>query len=125
MNEALRGSGRTTRLVETACKAAYVGRAVYILTAGTEHAKYLEPMIERTWDAMRGQGGHGIKVESMQHWDKHQQWDWDNMKPAYHGAHPNCLFLVEHFAVEQRLQQIHADIKYLATLAGKLYPHTV
>ncbi len=126
MNEALRGSGRTTRLVEQACKAAWSGRAVYLFAHNAQYAEQLKAQVKDAWFKMADHNlGHGIKVESMKHWEEHRLWDWNEMKPSYNSYHPNCLFLVDHFAVEQRLAQIHADIKHLATLAGKLYPHTV
>lgn len=125
MNEIHRQSGRTTRMLEDACRAAYVGRAVYILVHSHDAARYLEKHVNATWEKMTRPGAqHGIKVESMTQWDHHGQWNWHKMQP-YGNPHPNCLFLVDHHAVELKLEQVHAEIQSLATLAGKLYPHTV
>lgn len=125
--EALRQTGRTTRLVEKACREALIGRAVYILALDVRQVKYIQHQVEGTWARMHGAEGrrHGIKVESMMDWEGHRQWDWNDMLPMHRDYHPNCLFLVDHAAVEFRLDQVQADIKYLAKLAGTLFPHTV
>lgn len=127
MNEALRHTGRTTRLLEHACRAAEQGRAVYYFVETARMAKLFEQFVERAWNVPGRdlRRGHGIKVENMAHWDYHGLWDWADMQPRNPGAHPNCLFLVDHHTVEQKLTSVQAEIKRLAELAGKLYPHTV
>lgn len=126
MNEHLRQTGRTTRLVEQACREAYAGRAVYLLVPGHDQVRWMEDFVNRTWAKMVNEARpHGIKVENMRHWDDHRLWDWAEMQPMPRNHHSNCLFLVDHTAVEIRLEQVQRDIKHLAELAGKLYPHTV
>lgn len=126
MNEHLRQTGRTTRMIEEACRAAECGRAVYVLTSVC-NVKLLQNAINKHWINRHPEPGlnSGIKVESMEHWERHQLWDWGQMQPSYKGAHQSCLWLVDHYVVELKLEQIHSDIKYLTTLAGRLYPHTV
>lgn len=119
-------TGRTTRLIERACNEAWSGRAVYILAHDSRYAKDLQSKVERTWSAMGGViGKHGIKVENMTHWEDHNRWNWETMQPRFGGADPACLFLVDHAAIDLKMKRINKEIEYLATLAGKLYPHTV
>ena len=126
MNEALRATGRTTRLIDRAVQEASTGRAVYFFVAMPSMIKLMEAAIQRAWEAYTGgRKSHGIKVEAMSSWDNKGQWNWEEMEPMYSGAHPNCLWLVDHFAVEGEISRIHHRIEQLAKLAGKLYPHTV
>ena len=91
-------TGRTTRMVEHAIEQAKLGRAVYILTDNERHAWQGRRLVEVAYF----NGGtlittHGIKVEPVAAFD---DFDWQLMRPP--DAHPNCLFLVDHFAIEAR-----------------------
>lgn len=123
MNEALRSTGRTTRLVEQACQLAYQRRAVYILVLNSAVQDHVERRVEDTWSVIgRGLGGHGIKVEVLNSHD-HPHWDWFTMKLKR--AHPNVEVLLEHTLVEHRIEVLQSELKAIATEIGRLYPLTV
>lgn len=95
--DSLRQTGRTTRMVNAAIKAAQAGRAVYIVAATDHERKYIECIIERLgFDRYR----LGIKVE---HPAPHNL-EWKIMK--LRGAHPNCEVFVDHHAIEVQFRQV-------------------
>ena len=125
MNDHLRQTGRTMRLLEKSIWHAERGLAVYVFMPTADMCKEMRHRLERMWAAQHTGQGHGIQFESMQHWEAHRLWDWNTMEPLRKNFHPNCVWLVDHTCVERHLEQVHADIKYLAKLAGQLYPHTI
>ncbi len=105
----LRGTGRTTRMLRHAHQlAAEDGRAVYVIGATKEHAAQLQHAYDQLFHpeddpAFR----HGISFEDAQ---KLGGFSWETL--SVRGAHPNCVFLVDHYAIEARysriLQMLHA-----------------
>lgn len=119
MNEHLRQTGRTTRLIEKAVHEARAGRAVHILVAQSPQGKLLAKRVDDLWQHLYpGDRGHGIKVELPM-----PGFNWNYMRPI--NAHPNCVFLVDHTLAEAHIEEIQKDINKLAKLAAKLYPLTV
>jgi hypothetical protein len=92
----LRGSGRTTRMLAKAKELAAKGRAVYIIAADEVHAQCLAALIPEA-DTL------GIKFES-----SFFAFDWITMRTR--GAHPNCVFLVDHYAIESRFENVLAEL---------------
>ena len=90
MSDKLRQTGRTTRLLEEAKHLAMAGRAVYVMAANEQHRRTL---LAEFPDAAR----LGIKVETP---DSLPNFDWRRLHSL--GAHPNCVFLVDHFAIESQ-----------------------
>jgi hypothetical protein len=66
------------------------GRAVYIIAATKSDARHMESM---AGDEMRDLG---IKIEC----PSPITFDWERMR--LRGAHPNCVVLVDHYAIESR-----------------------
>lgn len=102
MNNALqklRGTGRTTRMLEHAKKLAREGRAVYVIADNTNDARRLQMLC--------GEPNLGIKFETPR---SPGNFDWEQMRLV--GAHPNCVVLVDHYAIEDRfarvLEMLHA-----------------
>lgn len=87
-----RASGRTHRMMLEAINLAQNGRAVYVVCHTMAHANYLH----REW-ADKTQG-LGIKFETTE--TLGPSWSWETMKSL--GMHPNCVVLVDNWAIEGR-----------------------
>lgn len=84
----LERTGRTGRMLNDAVRKARDGRAVYVVAADGNQAKEFE---RRLPDDL------GIKVEI---WGGvSAQLDIQSMR--LRGAHPNCLILIDHYAIER------------------------
>lgn len=98
----LRGTGRTTRMLEHAKKLALAGRAVYVIADSERDCRRLEIECFKT-----GEPNLGIKFETP---DSLGNFVWEEMR--LRGAHPNCVVLVDHHAIEDRfarvLEMLHA-----------------
>lgn len=95
-----RQTGRTTRMIEHARKLAIEDRrAVYITAANRQDQKRIQSLV--------GQPDHGIKVETS---ESMSTFDWQGM--TLDGAWPNCVVLIDHYAIESRfgpmLRMLHA-----------------
>lgn len=99
----LRGTGRTTRMLFRAKELSDQRRAVYIVTHNDVYARALTEEITKLF----GDTGHGIKVEPL---CDLRNFDMTTMR--LRGAHPNCVVLVDHFAIEfnfgAMLDELHA-----------------
>ena len=95
--ETLRGSGRTTRMLEHAAELAKEGRAVYVVLASEGHRKIVEKMFK----SMHGEDTLGVKFEVA---DMLPELDWNTL--TFRGAHPNTVVLVDHFVIERRYSHI-------------------
>lgn len=91
----LRGTGRTTRMLEHAKKLAREGRAVYVIADNTEDARRLQMHC--------GEPSLGIKFETPLTLGN---FDWEQMR--IRGAHPNCVVIVDHHAIEDRFARVLA-----------------
>lgn len=80
-------------MLREAVELAEQGRAVYVIAADCRHAALLEDIvgIKRAQDL-------GIKFEGSSHFD------WDTLR--FKGSHPNCAFLIDHYAIERRFSSI-------------------
>lgn len=98
MNEELRQTGRTTRLLEEAKRLASDGRAVYVVASSQRMVEHMREML--------GVPTMGIKIET-----EHSlgNLDWKTM--TLRGAHPNVVVLADHHAIEstfaRMLDQLH------------------
>lgn len=98
MNEELRQTGRTTRLLESAKRIASEGRAVYVVASTQRMVQHMNEMLGATT--------MGIKIET-----EHSlgNLDWKTM--TLRGAHPNVVVLADHYAIEstfaRMLEQLH------------------
>lgn len=106
MNEHLRQTGRTQRMLASAVSLCAQGRAVYIYTDA--HG------VRRLKDQLRDPRWSSIAVEPLP-----EDFDWTTM--SVRKSHPNCVFLVEHQIVEQHLAELDAKIMRLQQLARQLY----
>jgi hypothetical protein len=93
-----RGTGRTGRMLEKAEELARAGRAVYVICADPV-AMERSFGREKAWNL-------GIKFESM-----NSPGNFDVERVRLIGAHPNCVVLVDHYAIERRfgamLEELH------------------
>jgi len=85
----MRQTGRTSRLLAEAVRLAAEERTVYVLTATAEHARHLWRKLNST------NPQHGIKCEIVP-----PNFDWSRMSVP--GSHSNCVWLVDHYAIESR-----------------------
>ncbi len=101
MKPDLRRTGRTTRLVLDAIEIAAKENAVYIVTANQREVERFEKLL-----GLERMQRLGIKVETP---ETLGGWSWERMRVE--GAHDNCAFLVDHFAIESRfaamLRELH------------------
>lgn len=92
-------TGRTTRMLEHAKRLSAERRAVYVIAANEMEVRRLQELI--------GDGNHGIKVETPKDLSN---LDWHTL--TLRRAHPNCVVLVDHYAIESRFaavfQMLHA-----------------
>src|SRR5690348_10125997 len=87
----LRGTGRTTRMLESAALIARDGKPVYILVYGSNHRRYLQACCDSVYpDA-------GIKVETE---ETVGRFDWDTFR--FDGMPSNGVVLVDHFLIESK-----------------------
>jgi hypothetical protein len=108
MNDHLRQTGRTERMMARAVSLRSLGHAVYILTDANS--------VRRLRDHELIHGFTSIKVEEMP-----QHFDWEKMCPAPGLHHPNCVFLVEHHVIERELQKLDEKIMRMQQLSRQLY----
>ena len=90
----LRQTGRTIRMLEDAKRLAKEGRAVYIITQNRAEQKRLAHLLGNPDDNPYA-NPLGIKVETP---DTPGNFDWETCSLI--GAFPNCVVLIDHFAVE-------------------------
>lgn len=89
-----RQTGRTTRMMEEAKASARAGRAVYVIVSHLAYVRFFED--EETIQL-------GIKFETP---TSMSNFDWPTMSPK--GAHPNCVVLVDHYAIESYFSRMLA-----------------
>jgi len=103
-NETKRGTGRTTRMLEEAIKQAEAGRAVYVVGAKANHVWALEEAVKDICG--KSASSLGIKFETA-----HTVGNFDWKTLTLRGAHPNCVVLVDHYAIEaefaRMLEMLH------------------
>jgi len=111
MNLHLRQTGRTTRMLAQAAAYAAQGRAVYVYG---HHPHYVR-LMQRDF----GTGFPSVKFEVLP-----EDWDWVCMQPGGQRAHPNCVFLVDHLAIELRLEELDKQLMKMQQLVRQLYALT-
>lgn len=85
--QAARRTGRTTRMLDDAKRLTDDGHAVYIIAAnGPQAMEFRRELSDRP----------EIKVECR----PPEGFNWQTMRVV--GAHPNCVFLVDHYAIENK-----------------------
>ena len=98
----LRRTGRTTRMLEHAKQLALAGRAVYVVADNERDSRRMEIECFKT-----GEPNLGIKFEVP---GSLGNFVWEEMR--LRGAHPNCVVLVDHHAIEDKfaraLEMLHA-----------------
>lgn len=85
--------GRTTRMLEDARRLKDEGKAVYVMAANARHAKALREQF--------GDKNNSVKFETP---DSLSNFDWRTFRLP--GAHPNCVVLVDHFAIESQFSSL-------------------
>ena len=90
MLEVFRGTGRTTRMLDEAKRMAADGKAVYVIAANELQANEL-----------RSLAGESVKVETAK---SAGNFDWEQLRLV--GAHPNCVTLIDHYAIESRFARV-------------------
>ncbi len=71
------------------------GRAVYVIAANEPERQRMEQMLGQDARSL------GIKLETP---DSPGNFDWRSMRLL--GAHPSCVVLVDHFAIEQHFAAV-------------------
>jgi len=94
--ETNRGTGRTTRMLEEAVRLAEANRAVYVVMGNHQQAKTFENKMPQ---------GLGIQFETAQ---SLSNFDWETL--TLPGAHPNCVVLVDHYAIESKFNRILEEL---------------
>lgn len=89
----MRNTGRTTRMLKHAKQLAAEGRAVYIVVDNSRERNRL--FLEL------GKDNKGIDIETP---ETLGNLDWQTM--TLRGAHPNCIVLADHHAIEDRFGAI-------------------
>lgn len=92
-----RRTGRTTRMLNEALKISAQGNAVYVVGDSAHHAIRLR----HQFIGMNPPQGHGIKFENA---NQLPELDWQTLQ--LRGAHPNCIVLVDHYAIERRYAHV-------------------
>jgi len=95
-------------MLKHAVNLARAGRAVYVIADNKRDAERLTNLLhEMIPPGVHGPRILGIKVETP---DTIGDFNWDSMRTPT--AHPNCVFLVDHHAIEDRyaklLEMLHA-----------------
>ena len=101
-----RRSGRTTRMLQHAIELQQQRRAVYVLGWDGAQADTLRDSLQREWLRMGGVGDapQSIKFESLQ---RPEYWNLQfMMNLRIPGAWPNCVWLVDHYAIERFFRQL-------------------
>ncbi len=95
----LRGTGRTSRMIENAIEETDKGRAVYVVTASLQERNRIKGLF-------MDRGYPNMKVETA---ETLGSLDWRDL--SLMGAHPNCLVVVDHYAIESKfapmLKELH------------------
>jgi hypothetical protein len=87
-DDPLRGTGRTTRMLDHAKRLEMEGLAVYVIAANPTEVMRLRGLLPTQTS---------IKVETP---DSCRYLDWQTL--MLRGTHSNCRVLVDHFAIESR-----------------------
>jgi hypothetical protein len=82
-------------MLERARQLARDGRAVYVVAANQHHARQIKQMLGSDESG-------GIKIESIV--SLGNSFDWETL--TLRGAHPNCVVMVDHQAIESRYSAI-------------------
>ncbi len=97
-------SGRTTRMIAEAKRLCEAGKAVYVVASSKAHVKVLEAAFELH---------RSIKVETI---ESIGYFNWRQMR--VHGAHANCEFLFDHYALETYFAPMIAELHRFDTDAA-------
>lgn len=104
----VRRTGRTVRMLAEAEKLSREGIAVYVVAGHGKHAAILRGLLEP---------GSRVKIETS---GGLGNLCWASMRLI--GAHPNCVVLVDHYAIEQRfapmLEMLHRFDEPLDSSSG-------
>lgn len=106
----LRASGRTTRMLEAAIQEAEAGRAVYVIAADSRQKVMLEHRLDQLLKMKipRRKGEQPLHGERMGiQFDTPESaanFSWETLRLM--GMHPNCVVLVDHYAIEERFKKI-------------------
>lgn len=106
MNEHLRQTGRTTRLMEKAQEIENQGRQVTLYVHNKSYQRLVEGEARRR--------GQTFTVDSIPY-----HFDWEHMRPMEYQGPNVCL--VDHAAVEIELQRLDERILKMQQLARQLY----
>lgn len=91
----MRRAGRTTRMLADAIEKAKSGRAVYVVCATEDHRRHLQNINGAEALAV------GVKFETA---ETLGNLNWETM--TLEGAHPNCLVIADHYAIEARFAKM-------------------
>lgn len=122
MNESLRQTGRTTRMVEQALELAQRGHAVYLLIPRAMHPHWWRRICDVWADRNGGLRGHGIQLEAPDSPAFSFDFDWQSLRIRH--AHPNTVVLVDHAFVEQRIERLQREIAAAQAEISRLHPLT-
>lgn len=89
--------GRTYRMLKEAFELCQSGRAVYVLCVNAQHAKELKDIYMKRFNRLDS----SVKFESI---NDLSNFDYESMRLK--GAHPNCVVLVDHYAIEYHFKNL-------------------
>ena len=112
MNEHLRQTGRTDRMLGMAASLVAQGYTVHVLMANEMEARNLRDSRRHAYPLNQLTVG---TVDGL---------DWKTLRPRDVPYHPDTKYLIDHHAVELRLQDLDEEILQKQQLARQLYALT-
>lgn len=111
---AMRGTGRTTRMLEEAYRLADRGFYVWILTATQQHAADLNLRINKD-RGVTVPRSLLMRVQAVVASNARGLFNWDDAEPVR--GHQNTRVLVDHYAAEQEAARLRARLARVEELA--------
>lgn len=106
----MRASGKTTRMLREAVNEAKSGKYVFVVAANQVHVGLLMDQAERlAEDVHTERAGATPKLyvgDGQISFETIGSGSFDPVRMKFHGAHPNTLIHVDHFAIEDRFAAI-------------------
>lgn len=113
LNDHLRQSGRTERLIQKAEELAKLGRRVFIMCATQDMANALQT--QRIGRPGRNTVIKAIKIPS--------NFNWETMQPP--DPEVNAIYLADHHLAEQEVLRLQAKISHFELLKLQVYQLTL
>lgn len=127
INHEQRGTGRTTRMLESAIAAAKAGKYVCVFCGSVAHARAAR---DSAWEILKRTGDHfksysdtppclkvGKGIMKFECSESCSGWNWQEMRPV--GCHTQVPIFIDHFPVERKIAELEAEIARLQPFAHR------